>query len=212
MVKNQMFSQMHQAALNRLAGRDPKEIAHNAGIQYDAEMKIFHIPTMGINVTVSYPDYRLIPELPDWHSLVMLHYLDLADGFPLTGKQMPFGQLKSGMVRGDGIDRRCELAIQKLKDLSEDTLAKICENIGGERIASNADAAYRIPFLPRFPVTLKVWLPDEEFPASGRLLLDSGADHYLTIEDAVTVAEIMIEIIMATARQLCDGAELRSGN
>lgn len=193
MAKNQMFSQMHQAALDRLAGRDPREIARNASVLYDAETKIFHIPTMGMDVTVSYPDYRFVPELPGWHSLVILHYLDLADGFPLTGKLIPFGQMRSGMVRGGGIDRRCELAIQSRKNLNADTLARICKSIGGEPIASNADAAWRIPFLPRFPVTLNIWLPDEDFSASGRLLLDAGADHYLTIEDAVTVAEILLE-------------------
>ena len=134
-----------------------------------------------------------MPELPGWHSLVILHYLDLADGFPLTGKLIPFGQMRSGMVRGGGIDRRCELAIQSRKNLNADTLARICKSIGGEPIASNADAAWRIPFLPRFPVTLNIWLPDEDFSASGRLLLDAGADHYLTIEDAVTVAEILLE-------------------
>ena len=198
MIKDQMFSQMNQAALARLAGREPRELARNAGIRYEAEAQTFHIPTMGMEVTLSYPDYRFMPELPGWHSLVILHYLDLADGFPLTGKEIPFGQMKSGMVRGGGIDRRCELTIQNLKNLSEDTLMKICENIGGEPISSNADAAYRIPFLPKFPVTLKIWLPDEEFPASGRLLLDSSADHYLTIEDAVTVAEIILERIITT--------------
>ena len=198
MIKDQMFSQMNQAALARLAGREPRELARNAGIRYETEAQAFHIPTMGMEVTLSYPDYRFMPELPGWHSLVILHYLDLADGFPLTGKEIPFGQMKSGMVRGGGIDRRCELTIQNLKNLSEDTLMKICENIGGEPISSNADAAYRIPFLPKFPVTLKIWLPDEEFPASGRLLLDSSADHYLTIEDAVTVAEIILERIITT--------------
>lgn len=198
MIKDQMFSQMNQAALARLAGREPRELARNACIRYEAEAQAFHIPTMGMEVTLSYPDYRFMPELPGWHSLVILHYLDLADGFPLTGKEIPFGQMKSGMVRGGGIDRRCELTIQNLKNLSEDTLMKICENIGGEPISSNADAAYRIPFLPKFPVTLKIWLPDEEFPASGRLLLDSSADHYLTIEDAVTVAEIILERIITT--------------
>ena len=198
MIKDQMFSQMNQAALARLAGREPRELARNACIRYEAEAQAFHIPTMGMEVTLSYPDYRFMPELPGWHSLVILHYLDLADGFPLTGKEIPFGQMKSGMIRGGGIDRRCELTIQNLKNLSEDTLMKICENIGGEPISSNADAAYRIPFLPKFPVTLKIWLPDEEFPASGRLLLDSSADHYLTIEDAVTVAEIILERIITT--------------
>jgi len=44
-------------------------------------------------------------------------------------------------------------------------------------------------------VILTVWLPDEEFPASGRILPDANADHYLTIEDAVTVAEILLEKI-----------------
>lgn len=193
MEKNQMFSQMHRAALARLAGRAPGQIAANAGIRYEAASQSFSVPTLGTDVTVSFPDYRFVPELPDWHRLVILHYLDLADGYPLTGKELPFGQMKSGMVRGGGIDRRCELAIQNLKDLDKDTLATLCASIGGEPIASNADAAWQIPFLPRFPVTLKLWLPDEDFPASGRLLLDSSADHYLTIEDAVTAAEILLE-------------------
>ena len=194
-MSNQMFSQMNMAALARLEGRDPGEIAHNAGICYDEDTKTYHIPTMGMNVTVSYPDYYVMPELPDWHRLVILHYLDLADGFPPTGKEIPFGQMKSGMIRGGGIDRKCELAFQKMRNLDEDALVKICKSIGGEPIISNADAAYRIPFLPNFPVVLKIWLPDEDFPASGRLLPDSSADHYLTIEDAVTVAEILLEKI-----------------
>lgn len=49
------------------------------------------------------------------------------------------------------------------------------------QIVSNADIAFLIPFLPRFPVTLKVWFADEEFPASGRLLLDASADRYLAM-------------------------------
>lgn len=181
---------MTQAALARLEGRNPREIANNASVYYDEEAQIFHIPTMGKDVTVSYPDYHFIPELPGWHRLVILHFLDLADGFPLTEQEIPFGQMKSGMVRGGGIDQKCELAIQ---NLGKDTLARICENMGGEPIVSNADGAWKIPFLPRFPVILKIWLPDEDFPASGRLLLDASADHYLTIEDAVTVAEILLE-------------------
>ena len=52
------------------------------------------------------------------------------------------------------------------------------------------------PFLPNFPVTLKVWFADEEFDASARMLLDASADHYLTIEDAVTVGEILLEKLL----------------
>lgn len=195
MTMDQMFFQMDMAARARLAGRDPIDIARNAGVCYDETSQVFQIPTMGQTVTVSYPNYSFTPELPGWHRLVILHYLDLADGFPLTGKEIPFGQMKSGMIRGGGIDRKCEQVIQNLKNLSEETLTEIGKRIGGEPMITNADAAWRIPFLPHFPVVLKIWLPDEDFPASGRLLLDASADHYLTIEDAVTVAEILLEKI-----------------
>ena len=192
-MSDRMFSQMNQAALARLKNRDPKEIARSAGVRYDEDTQAFHFSTMGTDVVVSYPDYHFTPELLGWHRLVILHYLDLADGYPLAGKEIPFGQIKSGMIRGGGIDQKCELAFQNLKHLGEYPLAKLCENIDGKPIDSNADAAWQIPFLPRFLVTLKIWLPDEDFPASGRLFEDASADHYLTIEDAVTVAELLLE-------------------
>ena len=40
------------------------------------------------------------------------------------------------------------------------------------------------------------WLADEEFPASGKLLLDTSADHYLMIEDAVSVGQIIMEALV----------------
>ena len=52
-----------------------------------------------------------------------------------------------------------------------------------------------LPFLPRIPLVLKVWFADEEFEASGKLLLTTSADHYLAIEDAVTVGEIILRQI-----------------
>ena len=51
----------------------------------------------------------------------------------------------------------------------------------------------RVDFAPLYPRWLKVWVSDEEFPASGRLLLDESAPHYLTIEDAVTVGSLILD-------------------
>ena len=49
------------------------------------------------------------------------------------------------------------------------------------------------PVLPRYPVTLKIWFADEEFPVSGKIFLQDHADHYLSVEDAVTVGEILLQ-------------------
>ena len=45
------------------------------------------------------------------------------------------------------------------------------------------------------PMWLKIWLADEEFETSGKLLLSKSADHYLTIEDAVTVGDVFLRKI-----------------
>lgn len=41
-------------------------------------------------------------------------------------------------------------------------------------------------------MTLKIWFADEEMDASGRMFLNKNADHYLTVEDAVTVGDVIL--------------------
>lgn len=189
------FEQMRLAALQWLADRDPRQLAENAGVNYSVESQCFLLSSLGVDIALHYPDYRACPQLNHWHYLLLLHYLHLADGAEMTGKEISFSQMRSGLVRGGGIDRKFEAEIRKMESFSLETIEESCVALGGEKIRSNGDLAYRIPVFPRFPVTVKLWAPDEEFPASGRMLLDSSADHYLTIEDAVTVAEIIIDRI-----------------
>ena len=68
---------------------------------------------------------------------------------------------------------------------------KRLQNRSGEDLAAKSGAVF--PVLPRYPVTLKIWFADEEFPASGKLFLQDHADHYLSVEDAVTVGEILLQ-------------------
>lgn len=189
-MKNQMFDEMMKAARERLADRDPIVIAKNANVEYSGGS--FCFTSLGIPVTVSYPKCAIIPKLNPWHELVILHYLDLADGMLLTGKMITFAQQKDGMVRGGGFDRKAESTISKLEFA---VLKDQCAALGGVEKKSNADYCVDLPFLPMYPVTLNYWLTDEDFPASGRLLLDSSAEHYLSIEDSVTVGEVVLEAL-----------------
>ena len=67
--------------------------------------------------------------------------------------------------------------------------------MGAKLENSNADLCAVLPFLPQYPVTWKLWLAeeDDEIDGSGRLFLDGSADHYLSIEDAVTVGTIILD-------------------
>ncbi len=191
MEKDQLFSNMLQAALKWLEGQDPREISRRCGVQFDGEA--FHLESLGIPVAVSYPGYTVVPELAQWHVLTLLHYLAKADGTPMTGKSITFAQHKDGMVRGGGFDRDAEKTIQsKLGKLSPEELERRCLALGGKLEPSNADLCAKFSFAPNYPVWLKLWFADEEFPASGRLLLDAAAEHSLSIEDAVTVGGLIL--------------------
>ena len=126
--------------------------------------------------------------------LTLLHLLDLADGTPPTGRTITLSQYKDGLVRGSGLDRNAELIVRRdLGILPPEELERRCRSLGAELLPSNADFCARFDFAPRYPVWMKVWFADEEFPASGRLLLDESAPHYLTIEDAVTVGSLILD-------------------
>lgn len=97
-------------------------------------------------------------------------------------------------MRGSGLDRNAELIVRRdLGVLPPEELTQRCKAIGAELLPTNADFCARFDFAPRYPMWLKIWFADEEFPASGRLLLDESAPHYLTIEDAVTAASLILD-------------------
>lgn len=199
--KNQMFGNMYQVALDWLAQRDPWEISRLSGIFFDG--KAFHLESLGQAVTIDYPDYTFPQELNQWHFLSLLHYLSLANGRALSGQQITFANYKNGMIRGGGFDRETEKVIQtKLGKLSPDELKQRCLNCGAIFESSNADLCARFTFAPNYPVWLKIWFADEEFPASGRMLLDASAENYLSIEDAVTVGGVILDKLLDSISEI----------
>ena len=191
-MENRQFELMLEAARSRLLRHVPEEISEKAGVRY--ENGVFWVRTLGRRVEIQWPAGKITPPVSKWHALTLLHYLDLADGTPLTGRTITFSQYKDGLVRGGGLDRNTELIVRRdLGVLPREELARRCETLGAELLPSNADFCARFDFAPRYPVWLKVWFADEEFPASGRLLVDESAPNYLTIEDAVTVGALILD-------------------
>ncbi len=192
--QNRAFQEMFQAAKAMLAGKSPEELAEKAGVLFDGTA--FAIPSMGKTYRVSYPDY-MCRELPlDWHYLVILHGLNLADGAPVTGEAMPMAEMPGGLVRGTKYDHTIAQALSVfLQGKSEAQVWEILRQLGGESVQGKAELCVRLPFLPRVPLYLNIWFADEEFPPSARLLVDRCAEHYLTIEDMVTVGEVVLHLL-----------------
>lgn len=194
--ENRAFSEMLKAAKERLVSATCDDILSRTSLEFSPEASEFVLSSLGRTVRVSYPQFDLTPPINEWHHLIILHYLEMADGTPLSADQITFGELKGGLARGGNFDRECERTIsQSLGRKPPETVRKACEALGAQIIPSNADLCAVFPFLPMYPVTLKIWFADDELEGTGRMLLNGSADHYLSTEDAVAVGELILSAV-----------------
>ncbi len=191
--KNRAFQEMLAAAKGWLSGRSPETLAERAGAKWDPGAKLLSLQSLNQRLEVSTEDWSVRPQPEEWHHLILLHYFSIADGTQLSDEMISFGNLKDGLIRGTKFDRTADLALARfLKDREPEQIKAVCRSLGAGFQDSNADLCAVFPFLPRYPVAVKIWFADEEFPASGKMLVSASADHYLTIEDAVTAGEVML--------------------
>ena len=166
------------------------------GMPFDRQRQVFSLFSLGKDIEIDYCDWNIRPVLDEWHQLLILHYLDLADGTPLSQQLIAFGDLPSGMVRGGGFDRQSERDLGlRLGHAPQAQVERACRTLGGVLTPSNADVCAVFSLFPNYPIMLKLWFADEEIPGSGRLFLDRSASHYLTVEDAVTAGSLLMEAL-----------------
>ena len=201
---NRAFQEMRKPALDRLADRTPEELSARSGILFDRKKQVFSLSSLGKNMEIDYPGYEIRPAVDDWHHLLILHYLDLADGTPLSNRLMAFGDLPGGMVRGGGFDRQSERDLGlRLGNCPPEQVERACRALGAVLTPSNADVCAVFSLFPNYPITLKLWFADEDIPGSGRLFLDGSASHYLTVEDAVTAGSLLLEALFQALNRPC---------
>lgn len=154
--ENRAFLEMLKPAKERLRGRPVGDIAANTQIEFRREQQEFHLSGLGHEITISYPSYDVEPSWNEWYVLMLLHYMDMADGTPLSSELITFGELKEGMVRGGGFDRKCENVIRTAIGKKEpEKVRKACAELGAD-FGGTDEAAFPIALpLMSFAVFLR---------------------------------------------------------
>lgn len=195
MEENRQFQEMLGAAEKKLEGMSAQEIAERGGLAFDAAKNMFSFESFGRRVQVSYPDLTLDCEVDMWMHLTILQYMAEADGHPLVSEWISLSDLQvGGLVRGASFDRENDALIKRgIGKLDVETLRRVGRKMGAVEVSSKADLSLQFWFMPRFPYLLNLWFADEEFPASGKVLCDRAAEHYLKVEAAGTIAGLLLQ-------------------
>jgi len=184
-------------AADRLAAKNPVEIAGNAGAEYDPEKGIFRLKYLGDDYIVSYPggEVNFAAQRDEEPSLtvkiLILHYLITANGVPMQNKHISFKELPDGAIYIEPFTRRAVKPMLKIFGGNPEELVRVAKEMGGLPQDLGDISVTIFPF-PRVPITYVIWAGDDEFPASGNILFDASAPYYLPTEDYALLSGLLV--------------------
>jgi hypothetical protein len=127
-------------------------------------------------------------EIPLKDKILILHYLTLAKGVPLSKKLIAFKELPEGANYFPTFSKRSIEPLIKYFGREPHRLVAVAEKLGGRKV-DYGDAAVTINGFRRVAVTLVLWRGDEEFPPRGNILFDATIPDYLSTYDVTVLCE-----------------------
>ncbi len=118
-------------------------------------------------------------------TVLLLHYLLLADGAPPAGEWKAYRELPDGLFYASSFAGRAEAPLARAfagSPAGLDAFRAAARAAGGDALTLG-DASFRFVALPRVDVAVLVWAGDDEEPGEARVLFDANAGHYLPAED-----------------------------
>lgn len=123
-------------------------------------------------------------------TLVILHYLENADGSPVRREWIPFRDLPGGNVYQQAFRQQCLDPLIATFGRDAEAFLTSGQGLGGVR-GSMGDTSFLFQALPRLPMACVLWLADEEQGAEANLLYDAVAPCYLPTEDLAALGRML---------------------
>lgn len=178
------------------SSKDPRQMADYSASAFNPLASNFELTSLGQTVNISYPEGKMCFSVngksPVWPwRLIMLNYLTRSDNADVPGKLLSYRELENGHVFYQAFYRESiSPLVKKVTAMPLDVIKGACLKLGAV-LQDKADICAVFPFLPRFPVTVKLWLKDGEDEGSGNILFDSSANHYLHTEDIAVAGNLI---------------------
>jgi hypothetical protein len=142
---------------------------------------------------VTFPDIEISlmdgeDEVPLKDKVLILHYLTLAKGVPLSNKLIAFKELPEGANYFPTFSKRSIEPITAHFGQQPHRLIEAAARLGGHEV-SYGDVAVVINGFRWVPVTIALWQGDVEFPPRGNILFDATISDYLATYDITVLCE-----------------------
>lgn len=138
--------------------------------------KDFHVDGSG-NVTSAI-------HVNTWVTVPLLNYIIRYKGENLSGNWVAFRELKNGNIRQPLFEQRCEKPLQQMAERDMDLFEDLISVFGKPaKDIFSSDMAYILYPLPKVPIMISYWGPEEEgMEARVNIFFDQAAQENLDIE------------------------------
>jgi len=119
-----------------------------------------------------------------WLSIPVLSHIIEGAGVPVSGRWVPFRELKGGKTWGPLFAQRCEIPLKKVADTYTDLFADMLHIFNGKQVENHyaSDISLVLHPLPKVPVLICYWRPEDGLESSLNLFFDAAAEENLKIE------------------------------
>lgn len=124
-----------------------------------------------------------------WLALPILDYILNSKGTPVSGNWVPFRELKGSQSWELFFVHKCEKPLKKVADIYTDLFHDMLHVFSGKQVENhyNSDISLVLRPLPRFPILICYWRPEDGMESSLNLFFDSTAGDHLHIESIYTL-------------------------
>jgi hypothetical protein len=159
-----------------LLPKDFSALAQKVGGEYKngrLSIQVLGKPVSVDEVGGFFSDIHLNP----WVVLSVLRYLLNCRGLPLSGRWVPFRELLGARERAALFAQGAVKPLQRIADAYPDLFRDLAMIFKGKPVPSDLkpDLALVLPLLPKLPLMLCYWQPDEGMESELRLLFDETA-------------------------------------
>jgi len=124
-----------------------------------------------------------------WFSIPLLHYILYSMGQSISGRWIPFRELKNGRTWNLLFERKCEQPLKRLADAHTDLfedLISIFSGMSSKGVFASDISVILYP-LPKLPMMICYWKPEEGMESKLHLFLDDTAENNLLIESIYSI-------------------------
>lgn len=136
-----------------------------------------------------------------WVGVPFLNYVLYGQGLPIMNQWVSFRELKDGREHYPIFKKRCEDILKKVADTYPDLFDDIIHLFAGKPVAKQfeSDISVVLHPLPKVPVMICYWLPEDDLGSSLSVFFDVTADKNLNTDSVFTLGAGLAQMFQKIA-------------